>query len=802
MAGTTPAGAPGGLNVTVTPPPPPRSQEPTTDAPAQGTPEDAMLKKYGPRLLAAIAKKRESWQWKRRGIIEKVFKNKEFLKGNQFLGFYPGTFDSFDPMEEFRNWAGNDDKNADRSMDRRPHNFYQMVEKGYVASMSGQVPKQRAMPQNADDEEDRETAKAFDDIEEIIERANKIKSLVRQELMEFFTSGCYFKFGRYVVDADRTGTHKATVLKVTQNAEILPARYQCFSCGVATPESDVVAGDSLSCPNCGEQFGGQNYFQGYSDEIPIAEKKVDVANGMVLWDVAGPMHIDADPDAPGLRDTCLLNYALETSLGWMRMTFDGFWEKLSEGQTSGTANEMTERLYRDQLTSPAGYQAAFSATNQAKPTYNRTWCQTMLFAEMDGATKAECDELIQTFPDGCMIAWCGEVPLMIRKAKLTDEWTWAGREAKGFGLFPPPAGDVAVPVQERINDCISKIDEYADRLACGILLANGEYIDTKAMNNKPMLPGVLNEIRVRKGRALSDINNMIFQVRGEIDNAIFTFLSVLKQDIELLASTPPQLMGVGTQDGVETASGQNQQLGQAQTKLSLDWDIICDEHAEASENAVKCAAKNMTESWMMTVTDDSREFRSKYVHLDQIKGSIRVEHDTNQLFPLTDAEIRAWWTDILQNANNELAQALLQEPENMEAAIRFAGVPGLVAPKGAMRGKMLQIINLLLKSAPQEVPDPAAIDPQTGQPNPNAQPLEVPSLPPSWLLANKYLDDLPTLIKLIPNWADRNWNQLQDNEPGLRNLIAFYKQAIVFNKQLQAEAQLTGDAPQPQGAQA
>ncbi len=139
--------------------------------------------------------------------------------------------------------------------------------------MCSEVPKSRATPLNDDLEETARPPKPTTPVEEIIERANKIKSLLRQELMEFFTSGGYFKFTRYVVDSDRTGTHKQTVLKLTQNAEILPARYQCFHCGVATPEDQVVAGDSLACPNCGARFSGENYFQGYSADVPLAEEK-------------------------------------------------------------------------------------------------------------------------------------------------------------------------------------------------------------------------------------------------------------------------------------------------------------------------------------------------------------------------------------------------------------------------------------------------------------------------------------------------------------------------------------------------
>ncbi len=69
------------------------------------------------------------------------FQEQGEYKGNQYIGFYPGTTDAFDPMQEFQNWSGADYKNADRSMDRRPHNFYQMVARAYVASCARKFPK-------------------------------------------------------------------------------------------------------------------------------------------------------------------------------------------------------------------------------------------------------------------------------------------------------------------------------------------------------------------------------------------------------------------------------------------------------------------------------------------------------------------------------------------------------------------------------------------------------------------------------------------------------------------------------------
>lgn len=780
-----------GLTAEVTPPKPsPNSQEPTKDVPNEQDANDKLLFKYGKKLIELAGKKRQSWEWKRRGIVLKVLTNKEMLKGNHFIGVYPGTYDAFDALEEYNNWTGSgDNTGADRSMDRRPHNFYQMLEKAYVGALSAQIPRSRWKPANADEEEDRETAKVASRVAEIIDRANHRPKMLKQELMELFTGGCYFKFTRYIVDADRTGTHKQTVLKMMAS-EVMPARYVCFNCGTTTPEAQMATQKSLACPNCGTPFGPQNFFEDHVEQIPVADQKADVANGMVLQSVYGPMHVDADPDAAELRETCLLNVAQEVSLGWLRSIFKKRWADLFEGQASAWGNEQTERLWRDMITTPSGYASWFGNNTQNKPTYNRTWIQPMLFNELE--TQPEADELTEQFPDGCMICWTGEIPLMLRPAKLTDEWTWNGTEQTGFGLFPKPAGDPAVPVQQRINDCVSKIDEYMDRLACGILLANTNVIDEKAMNGKALLPGVLNPVKFKTNSPVSDIQAAIFQVKAEIDAAIFTYLALLKQDMELLVGTPPQTFGAGTQEGIETAAGQNQQLQTGMQRLGLDWETVCDEHAEADENAIKCAAKNMTEDWFLAVSGESEQPYNEYVHLDQMKGSVHAERDTEQGFPMTAAECRAFWTQIMGEAENEFVQALMQVPENVDACIRSLAVPGMVAPQGAMQGKMLRYITQLIKGKPIMQQDPIS-----------GQPLQVPSVMP-----NKYLDDIPTLVKLIPAWSQAHWDQIDGNQNAQDNLVAFFKMCVLFEHESASEMAMTGPpgqppgkpAPQPQGA--
>lgn len=783
------------LQAVVTPPQIPQSEEPTRDQPIEGKNDDQqqstnveaqdrddeLLEKYGKKLLELIAKKRASWEWKRRGIVQKALKNKEMLKGNQAIGFFPGTTDTFDALEQYYNFTGSDTsgKNGDESMDRRPHNFYQMCENAFEAALSAQVPKNRWLPENPDVLEDRETSKAASTVETIIERYNKIRSMLKQELMEIFTGGAYFKHTRYVVDAERTGTHRETVLQIMA-ADVLPARFVCFQCGTTTPEEQVAQSQQMSCPECGAPLQDENYFESHVDQVPVAEEKSDVPNGMVLQDIYSVLQVDADPDAANLLGTPLLNVSCEVSLGWLKTTFEKYWDKFSEGMTTGSGSDMLERQYRDMVTTPAGYSVWSTGSNQTKPTYSRCWCNPELYAELED--KNLYQSLKKDFPNGVMIAYVADLPLMLRASKLTKEWTWCPSK-KGFGLFPQPAGDAAVPVQERLNDCISKIDEYMDRLACGILLANEQYINTKAMNNKSLLPGVLNPVAFKKNVPVSAIRDLIFEVRTAIDTAIFTYVTSLKQDMELLVGTPPQTFGAGTTQGVETMGGQQQQLNTGMIKLGLSWDLIREEHAEAAENAVMCAAKNMTDAWMNVVTDETKEFRAENVHLDQMKGSAHAESETDQGFPMTWADIKTFYENLINSADTEIVQWLMSEPANIDNALRYMAIPGLVAPGGMMRTKTLAVINRL--TAPGAAPV-QSVDQVSGQP------VSIPSI-----LPNKYLDDLEAAQKIIEAWSQEHWDKLEQNQPGLDNLVAYYKQCEVMKKEKAAEMQLAGGAGMP-----
>ena len=783
--------APQALKIEQVQPPQQKSQDPTGDSPAtqQQDPYAAFCQQYGKKLIDAQRTIRNNWSYKRRGIVAKVMKNKEFDKGNHFTGFWEDG-QPFDAFDEFNNFTGlNNKQGDDRSLRRHYSNFYTMLLDAIVAVLSSDIPKNRWMPTDADEEDDRQTSKAASKIETIVERANKIKVMVREEIRELGTSGCYFKHIRYVVDSKRTGTRKEVSLRVSAE-QVVPDRYLCPNCGLETPENALVASNKLACPRCGAPLGQHNFIPSHVDHIPIAEEKSDVPNGAVLEDVYGPLHVDADPDAKELTQTRLLNLSLEVPIGVPRDAFPEFYDQIQPGGGSGSANEQLEKQYRGLVSTPANYSQWVGYSTPDKVTYSRCWFDPISYAEID--TKEFAAILKEKFPDGFMLAYIDDLPLQIQPGKLTDEWTHCAVR-QGNGLYPPPMMEPGVSLQERINDCANIIHDWMDRMAAGILLGNERYIDSKAMNGKQLLPGILNPIMTKQGAPVSDISAMIYQVKTQLEPMIMNYVESLKRDMELLVGAPPQLFGGQGDPHIETKGGQEQQLSQAMGRLGLIWDCLRTEHAESAENAVKCAQKNMTEDWKSVVTDETQEFRNEYVHLDEIQGSVHAEPETDQGFPMTYAEIKDFFMNLLGEANQQLVDWLIQEPKNIDIMLRYVGPPGLVAPGGAMRDKALRVFGQLAQSAPIQQPNP-----MTGEP------MLVPSVMPV-----KYLDDMDALIKALPQWAEEHWDKIEGNQAAQENLKAYFQACVQIRKEVQAELAMPdpaamgagGAQPQPATAQ-
>jgi hypothetical protein len=756
-----------------------RGMEHTPSDPMQGKADEPqnsaqLSEEDQQRLIALVRSYKDQWSQDRVVLMQRCLQNLEFFKGNQFISFGPGESEFFNAVD-WMNQGDHAQDADDKDLYQYCNNFYQMLATGFVAALAPQVPKSKWMPEDAEQLSDVTTAKAAQTLIGIIEQQNREQSLLKQQLLYLYTTGAVFRHTRYVVDGERAGTTREPVFNETET-QLAPDRYHCFHCGTTSPSEAMPLDGPLDrhrCAHCQRSLGEDSFFP--AEYGPVIQKvgEEEVPNGMVAQNLYSPLEVDCDPAANNLRQTPILNLEVEVHLGALRAAYPDMYEQISASPSSElSSNGSIDRIARQQVYAQTG--AASSILQDQRPTLSRTWIQPWAFDLEDDRDFGE--RMRAAYPTGLLLVSTGATFLSAREASLTREWTWAGTH-EGFGLFPPSIGDIVVPFQKRYNDMANILHEFMDRCSSGVTLANADLIDTKSMQGKPMLPGVLNLVKLKRTGAPGSVRmaDALYQFQFQMHEEAFSYLDKLAYNAQMFAGIPPQVYGGAGDPSIETFGGQQQQLNSALGKLNIYWENLKEEHAKADELAVNCAKDNLTADMRQVILERGSEFRNDYIRLDDLQGSVHAYADTDQGLPVTAAELRQRWMDLMQAAaSNPLAQAIFDDPTNQEQAATALGVPNMVVPGAAMRSKVLQIIDRLLNA--EAVP---VVDPRTGRPTGQVRPT---------ILPDKAIDDFTVLKQVVRQYCQEN-SDIPDNNPaGWQNLLAYFTAAAAMETQLKAEA--------------
>ena len=749
-----------------------RGMEHTPSDPMQGTADEpqnsAQLNEEDQqRLIALVRSYKDQWSQDRVVLMQRCLQNLEFFKGNQFISFGPGDSEFFNAVD-WMNQGDHAQDADDKDLYQYCNNFYQMLATGFVAALAPQVPKSKWMPEDAEQLADVTTAKAAQILIDIIEQQNREQSLLKQQLLYLYTTGAVFRHTRYVVDGERAGTTREPVFNETET-QLAPDRYHCFHCGATAPAQEM---DGQRCPNCFRPLGQDSFFP--AEYGPVIQKvgEEEVPNGMVAQNLYSPLEVDCDPAANTLRQTPILNLEVEVHLGALRAAYPDMYEQISASPSSElSSNGSIDRIARQQVYAQTG--AASSILQDQRPTLSRTWIQPWAFDLEDDREFGE--RMRAAYPTGLLLVSTGATFLSAREASLTKEWTWAGTH-EGFGLFPPSIGEIVVPFQKRYNDMANILHEFMDRCSSGVTLANADLIDTKSMQGKPMLPGVLNLVKLKRTGAPGSVRlaDALYQFQFQMHEEAFSYLDKLAYNAQMFAGIPPQVYGGSGDPSIETFGGQQQQLNSALGKLNIYWENLKEEHAQADELAVNCAKDNLTADMKQVILERGSEFRNNYIRMDDLQGSVHAYADTDQGLPVTAAELRQRWMDLMQAAaSNPLAQAIFDDPTNQEQAATALGVPNMVVPGAAMRAKVLQIIDKLLQA--EAVP---LVDPASGKPTGQVQ---------ATILPDKDIDDFTVLKQVVRQYCQENSDIPENNPAGWQNLLAYFTAAIAMQTQQTAQ---------------
>jgi hypothetical protein len=723
------------------------------------------------RLVETITAYRTQWAQDRLLRIPIWMKNILMYRGKQVLGWDPAQQTYFDALAWYRQ-SGNQQDGDDTYLEKYINNITQMLGTAFVGTMSRGVPPTVVRPENAEILADVTTAKAAQEAISIIERMNKIRQMVRIENTFLYLQGVYFKYTRTVIDGNWAGYDEEE--EFGEIAIEKPDRLHCSQCGKDTPLNDTQSPDNdgteRQCDGCQAPLGAADFYPGEqpSMEMSVTGKK-KIPRAMVRWSVHGPMEVDADPEAKAICDTALLNLDMEIDIGTARKTFPKIAAEITEGtQADTTPNSSYERLRRNEMYSQ-GY-AYTSDTFQQRVTFSQCWMQPDAYYRLGEETKGEggqtfAERMLEKFPDGLKISLFGKKVVDIRPAILQKQWSCCLLH-ENCGLYPPSIADNVVPFNERFNDTMNIIDDYFERCATGMTLADEAKLDRRNMSGKSMLPGVINFLRTQGEGQQQPLSNAIMQLSFKLDQNIISYPGMLMNFCELISGVTPQTFGAGTQEDVDTWRGQKQMLDQAMTRLNIFWENLKEEHAAASQNAIECLQEAFQEGLIRELYDviesNGSEFRNNYVNLDKMNGRIRVYPDIDQGLPQSPEQIRETFGSMMEQVGkgNPIAQAIFDVLPNQETALAVLGTPDMVLPGAAQRSRTLQHINVLL-----EQPWAQAVG-QDGQP--------VQDLP---VKPQKNVDDFVVLKETMKLFRQENFDFERTNPDGWARLDAYYELA-------------------------
>jgi ribosomal protein L37AE/L43A len=652
-------------------------------------------------LVDTVTEYRSSWAQDRLERIRQWMQNLFYWKGIQVIRWDTSTNCWYDALA----WARSQgqDSGEDTDLERWINPLVLMFCNVFTGTMSRAVPKTTVKPQNADPSlKDTVTAKSAVEAMRIIERKNKMRSLVRSIFELLFLFGTYFRYTRAVVDGDMFGYDEVAQFEDIEIA--MPARYKCPNCGTETPAAGGTGG--MTCPGCGSFMGQESYFgagEGNRKSMRQAGiKKVPRAG--VKWSLHSPLEIDMDPKAKGefaLKMTATFSKECEIDVGEARRMFPALYDKIQAGaESSTTPNASVEKLARlDSVSAMGGMTADNSLMN---PTYGEHWLNPMAYDKK--GDRAFAARMNQAFPEGLKLSMIGELVVDIRAANLQKEWSHASLYANQ-GIFCAALANTAVSFNARFNRVMWILDDWASRAALGLNFFDAARVDTEKMSGKPVPAGTGIPVPMRINGEPRPMTELMAHYEMPINPALWGYPQMLMTFLEVIIGIPRQMAGQGTQHDVETLGGQQLQLDRAATTLKPYWENVQDEHACASQNAFGCLQALMKTGAMTKLTDVIKTrgdaFQNVEVDWTSVQGNVEFSVDEDQDLPVSPDELRSAIQAIFEelSKNNPAAAEWFAVPANQDLALSTM-VPGSVLPSEAQQLKTLSDIQTIIDQGP------------------------------------------------------------------------------------------------------
>src|SRR5690348_12565497 len=721
----------------------PKGMAPSEESPSGLGPNNERLEDAKPHLVNAlrdlVRQYREEGVVARRHEIRRIRQARLFWQGLQYAWWNPNDMNWHLPFEHAA--AGFKD---DRELEEMPRyqfvtNFYQGFGLSFVAVLSQDVPSVRFYPQSAQSLEDIGAARAASDVAELIEQNNHVEHLLTSIGYFLWTDGKLGAYVRYIADGQRFGFHEENVLDAIE-IPLGEDVYVCPHCGKETPappsnsvilneaqrseESlfDVSEGkrdssvaslpqnddntdyasvvgpqpaasrlDTVSCPSCGAELTSADLRPAERVSVPRVVGTRRVPNGQEVISIVGGLELNTPVWANEMHEFPYLQWQAEVHRAKLKAAYPHAANKIESAPSQG-AEDVYARVSR--LSVEQGLPSIHPGDALMNLiTFDRTWLRPWAFyAIEDEATRSE---LLALFPEGCYVAFAGDVYCESRNESMDDSWRVL-HALPGDGQNRPSVGDSLVQVQERYN-VLSNMQAETYEYGIPPIYADPQVLDFDALANQVAEPAAHFPARARPGQPLAAgfFQPAPAQVPPDMIRHQQDLIGPVAQ---FLTGLFPAIFG-GNMEDVKTASGYALARDQAMGRLGLVWRRTKQFYADVLLLAVDCFRKNRPEDAEIPLLGPDGVLDARVIRAADLKGNICVHPEADETFPRLKSQQRAVLQQLF-TLNEPLIQEALTEPANIGYIKNVLGLTELVVPGEDSRKKQLREIQQLLASAP------------------------------------------------------------------------------------------------------
>lgn len=308
------------------------------------------------------------------------------------------------------------------------------------------------------------------------------------------------------------------------------------------------------------------------------------------------------------------------------------------------------------------------------------------------------DAMNEAFPQGAQMTYIGMQYVGSRNCCMDDEIK-IGFPYPGEGMSRRAVMDDAVVIQDDFNDDMNNYHEVK-LVGWPSIWIDSTEADLASINDQIAAPYAF---RARKDtlKQGQQMEHMFYREENpEIPASFMQHTEYMAtQLLQYILAIPSAVQGAGMPDQ-KTKGGYQEAIAQAMGQLGIIWRSLKTLAAGVYSQAALLASREPQQAKPIAIPGPKGTVMLNTSALT--KGRFRARPDTDSGYPESTMQKRGTLSSIIELAlkDPEIAQALLQSPDNWDFIFRTYGIPELVIPEAKVRRKQMAEIEQLLQQQP------------------------------------------------------------------------------------------------------